>query len=339
MVQLSAGKRQEIAELCRAGTSIRALALRFGVSRNTASRWAQEGKEQQPNFEGKPGRGRKRKSTAEQRKGIKKAALRGKSVRSIVSKPAYSNLSRTAANKILKGGRSPLAWLPVLREKQLRSPNYIKRFQFCKAANRLDYKRVVFIDAKYLYLWHDTGKYLKHSWQDPKDRVVHAEAEKGALLHFYSAVAYGHKASLVFVAPTPGHCGKGEKFAGKHFIRAMKELHKEFKEWFGGKGPVKVFLDSAPQHTSRESKKALQELGVPVDWSFPPQSWDLNLIENCWGMLVSNMRGRRPATLEGYIKVARLAWEAVDQAAIDRLVVSFPERRKACLSNQGGWPV
>lgn len=60
---------------------------------------------------------------------------------------------------------------------------------------------------------------------------MYPAASNPLVLHFYSAVAHGHKASLVFVPPTPGLGKQKENFCSRHFIAAITTLQKQFKGW------------------------------------------------------------------------------------------------------------
>lgn len=77
---------------------------------------------------------------------------------------------------------------------------------------------------------------------------------------------------------------------------------------------------------------------IPILEGFPPQSWDLNVIENCWGMLMQKFEGRRPRTLRGFKAVVREAWDQIPQSSINKLVDSWDQRVRAVVQNDGAWP-
>lgn len=79
-------------------------------------------------------------------------------------------------------------------------------------------------------------------------------------------------------------------------------------------------------------------MGAKLVESYPPQSWDLNIIENCWGILDTKLQGRRPSSLRGFKQVLKQAWDEVSMHAIHELVDSWPERVQAVVENEGAWP-
>jgi hypothetical protein len=99
-------------------------------------------------------------------------------------------------------------------------------------------------------------------------------------------------------------------------------------------------LDHAKQHTSKESNAALETMGVHLLEDFPPQSWDLNIIENCWGIVenkLNGMAGRSPTTSLGWRRRIQSAWQSIQQSTIDRLVDSLDERVQVITEQQGEW--
>lgn len=50
-------------------------------------------------------------------------------------------------------------------------------------------------------------------------------------------------------------------------------------------------LDGAKQHTSDATSAAIEVMGLHILEGFPPQSWDLNIIENVWGVLDTKLKG------------------------------------------------
>lgn len=90
-----------------------------------------------------------------------------------------------------------------------------------------------------------------------------------------------------------------------------------------------VLEDNAPVHNA----KAANEARKLVDYErleHPPNSPDLNIIENCWSNLKARMRKmeQQPTTVAQMFKVAQECWAAIPQKEIDDLVDSMPFRMK-----------
>lgn len=338
MAQLTVEQRKDVARLSKRGISNVSLARKFHVSRSTIARWVEEGSNARPRWEGKPGRGRQKATTPQQRKAIKQQARRLCSINKIKANPRFNGLSRSTIRRVLQGGRRPLAWGVIARRRSLSIINVGKRLAFAEQAHGIKARTLAFVDSKYLYLYPDGARHFRYAWQDKEQKLEPGCHPNPTVLHFYSAVMHGHKGPLVFVPPTPTVKHAKQNFCSAHAIDAMKELYKEMKTWRGGRGPTHVVWDHARQHTSLQTQRAMAELDIEFLPGFPPQSWDMNIIENCWGMLDNNMQGRRPRSIAGYIKAVEDAWDKIDVRSINKLVASWDSRVAVVIQNKGKWP-
>ena len=108
-----------------------------------------------------------------------------------------------------------------------------------------------------------------------------------------------------------------------------------------------VFMqDNAPCHKSTEVLEFLAEHRVPVmEW--PPQSLDLNPIENLWVVFKERFHHRfselfnHPSkSLEAryrYGEVLQEVWYSQGQELVDALINSMPRRVQAVIEANGGW--
>ena len=95
--------------------------------------------------------------------------------------------------------------------------------------------------------------------------------------------------------------------------------------------------DHDPKHTAKIVKAWFQENGVDVlDW--PPNSPDLNIIENVWDHLDRKIRARKPLphSQEDLWVALQEEWYSIDQAFIDKLYDSIPDRVHAVYKAHGG---
>jgi transposase len=339
MGRLTVEQRRALGEAALQGVSITQLDRLYKCSRSVARDWRDEAKKPHPCYEDKPGRGRKKATTAAQRKDLKQQARRRSSIRKILSKNRNSGLSKTTIWRVLQGGRHPLTWGKVIRGRPLSNDNKDKRLKFAQRSNLPKAKHLVFTDSKFVYCIPDKAGNWEFCWYDRLCERTYPASSNPLVLHFYSAVAHGHKAALVFVPPTPVPGQPRENFCSRHFITAITTLQREFKHWFPAGTQYHVIMDHAKQHDSKQSQAALERLGVNVLPGYPPQSWDLNIIENCWGMMTQNMGGHHPRSLEGYKKWVKGAWDKVSIRSINKLVASWEERLAACEQSGGAWPL
>jgi hypothetical protein len=108
-----------------------------------------------------------------------------------------------------------------------------------------------------------------------------------------------------------------------------------------------IFMqDNAPCHKSTEVLEFLWENNVPV-MVWPPQSPDLNPIENLWVAFKARFHERftqlfnHPSkSLEAryrYSEVLQEVWYSQGQELIDHLIESMPRHVKAVIEANGGW--
>jgi hypothetical protein len=199
----------------------------------------------------------------------------------------------------------------------------------------------VFLDAKFLYVYNDGTPCVHYCWQRVGEERPIPANEHPTVFLFYGAVARGHKSRLYFVPPTPaiGSNNKRHKenFCSRHFVDVLGRLKFEIDEWFPH-GRYTIIRDHASQHTSKESKDAVNQLGVHIKADFPPRSWDLNIIENVWGVLDHNLQGGRPRTNDGWRQAIQHAWDAIDISTINKLVARVRGRMSDVVTNMGDLP-
>jgi len=107
--------------------------------------------------------------------------------------------------------------------------------------------------------------------------------------------------------------------------------------------PNHIYLaaDGAPWHRGPQNKKLQEDCGY-VEFPWPPNSLDLNPIENLWLLLKRQLRkrflveGHRPHSTSELFVAAQEEWEEIDQGAIDDLIDSMPRRIQAIINANGG---
>lgn len=337
---IAAATRKQCFVLHRQGYSFAAIARQLKISQGSAKRHAlRKGKTQDL-----PRSGRPKVTTPALRKLMKRKARAGSTAVGIAAYIASRKgmvISRQTVGSVLKGGRKPLSWGPIVRGKVLRANNMPMRVAFCLSHLRYKWTHVVFVDSKYLYVARDQAKGWLMMWQNEKAKVVFPKHPNPLVFHFYAAIAYGHKSKLVFVPPTRGalDTDPNEKvnFVSSHFVAAMMELMAEVQGWFPPGVEYRVVLDHARQHDSKESKLALALMDAHVMQDFPPQSWDLNAIEVAWAWLGQHIRGHNPRTRDGWMRAIKKAWKQVEISSINKLVSKMPKQVEGIIEAEGQW--
>src|SRR5216117_2344664 len=97
-------------------------------------------------------------------------------------------------------------------------------------------------------------------------------------------------------------------------------------------GEVLVMEDGAPYHLGIASVCHKQyEKDSWIGWGpgfWPPNSPDLNPIENLWHILRSNVRKRNPRPMKkaDLIAVLKEEWERLDMSQVKKLIQNMPKR-------------
>ncbi len=347
MDQLSPDQRKELGNLAAfSGRTYTSLAKQFGCSRGTVKRWEKRALTTKV-FTDLQRPGRPSSVSVPQRKQAKRLAKKKYTTRQIaqhVSKSSGHSISRTTVGRVLKGGRHPLQWEPVNRGRPLSPVNKLLRDKWCKAHGNCHTGTWLFCDSKFIYVYATGPNSIQYQWVDPEEEPNPVTGDLLYVMHFYCCVGKGFKSKLIFTAPTPPSRSKGRKgshsFCSDDFIKVARQLHKEIDSAAGVSKQYKLVLDGAKQHTSKQSKAALEDMGMQLLADFPPQSWDLNIIEYIWGVLdtkVCMKRGKPVTSHMGWRRRIRTAWDEIEQKTIDKLVAGVKQRMAQVVEKKGAW--
>jgi transposase len=323
---------------------IESLAKDYHVSRATIRRWRAEGRKAHPVWTDQPGRGRKPVLSSAEKQSAKRKALKRRSVAQITSSlnaKRTKKVSSSTVKRSLKAGRDPLCYQPVTHGRHLSDTNKKKRAKWAKQQLNAHTATWVYLDSKYLYIYEDARGYIHWCWQNTKKKVTFKVKSNPTVMHFYAAIGKGFKSKLHFVPPTPPLGSKQRRakvnFASKHFIPVIKKIHKEVHSSGKPGSRFRYIMDHARQHTSKASKAAMRKAGVQLVEGFPSQSWDINVIENAWGVMDTLLQGSRASTPSGWRRAALVAWRGVQQSTIDKLVGSVKQRVHDVAAKEGEW--
>ena len=284
---------------------------------------------------------------------VKRMAKIGYSSRSIASTLTNKHgisMSHTSVCRILHGGRKPLQWLKVGNKRILSGFNKKTRVAFCKEwkdKRPHTFDTWVFLDAKDLYCYKSKHGMLEYALQDVGSKAppnLGAKQWTPWVFRFYGAVGRDFKSRMHFVPPspdpqTPKQKKNPETFKSQHFIEMMRKLHEEISASTAGRrgGGYKLIMDHARQHFSKTSTSALEQLGVKVVKGYPPQSWDLNIIENVWGILQGRMCKKNAKSGPQWMKLIEAAWASIGMRSVNALHDGFQARLQLVHSEGGKW--
>lgn len=345
--RLTPEQRQELGTLATQGHSITSLTKRFTCSRHTVRRWKQEAEKRNPSWLDAPGRGRLAVLKSSERSKAKRSAKAGHTVAQVavsLNRHRQQPVSNATVRRALVGGSHPLVWAVKRRGRVLSEKNKKARLLFCQRHLSAQTGSWAYADSKHFYCYKTGAGSLQFAWQDVGGKATLPRNSNPIHLHVYAVVAKGRKSQLIFTAPSAprGSNDKhgAEAFSSRHFIKVAKQLQQTLRGWGMDDSRHPLILDHASQHTSHSSQAAISSMGLHLKQGFPAQCWDINIIENVWGVLDTKLKalpGRLPTTPDGWRRRLCRAWAQVDQATIDKLVGQVKGRLYSIVEKEGAW--
>lgn len=345
--RLTPDQRCELGMAAMRGAKIRQLTKRYSCTPATVRRWREEARQQSPNWRDVPRPGAPRALSSAERARARRSALGKQTVPKItksINKNRTRNVSSATVRRALISGKAPLAWLRQQAARTLSAANKAKRVAFAKAHARAHTGTWLFVDSKPFYLYHAGSGGLHFAWQRRPAAPTQRQDSNPVVLHVYAMVGRGRKSQLIFTAPSPPPHTKAKKgtesFKSKHFMVVATALARAIQGWGDRPERRPLVLDGARPHTAAASQAHMQGLGLRLVEGFPAQSWDINIIENVWGVLTNKLDalpGRLPTTPDGWRRRLTRAWGQVEQATIDALGKSVPSRLAQIVEREGAW--
>ena len=92
--------------------------------------------------------------------------------------------------------------------------------------------------------------------------------------------------------------------------------------------------DGATPHTSKETKEFLAENNIQI-LQWPPNSPDINPVENVWTILKDFVEKRNPQTKEELIAIIQESQQKIGYDVREKLMNSVSRRLALCFENEG----
>ena len=126
---------------------------------------------------------------------------------------------------------------------------------------------------------------------------------------------------------------KGKRLNSQGYIKILEEKAKIHMDIHG----VTYFQqDSAPCHVSKVTKKWFADNHIMLLEKWPPNSPDLNVIENCWSIMKTKVSLHRPSSEKDLLHILKTVWVTeISPEYCRKLVRSMPYRIQAVLDNKG----
>jgi len=126
-----------------------------------------------------------------------------------------------------------------------------------------------------------------------------------------------------------------ESVTGDYYRRVLRKEVPVTKALLGLSGETLFVHNNAPAHTAKLTAGCLRDLRL-ISLGHPPQSPDLNPIENLWFIMKKELH-KNPATSIPDLKTKLLKiWTNIDGEVVKSCVLSMPKRLKTVLDQRGG---
>lgn len=192
------------------------------------------------------------------------------------------------------------------------------------------FDRLLFTDEK----WFDNDDHGdSFEWIDTRDpshkRSYREVTQMPAKLMVWGAIGIGFKFLLVIRQTELESRLDGDDFRRLVLMQLRKAV---------GAGSDRVLMqDGCKVHWTQANRQYIKRsLRMETLDGWPATSPGLNPIENLWAILQLKVGRRGPWGREELESYVRQEFDAIPQALVDKLVRSFPERLKKCVSRSGG---
>jgi hypothetical protein len=271
--------------------------------------------------------------------------------RGLASRPVHGSTAIRAAREAAASHAIPIRVHRGKPLKELTASTLASRMAFAKAMKNTHWRSVVFSDRKRFMFWYP-GSMVKHvSWCRKGTKPVAKVSSHPMSLNVYAALTPKGLTAVHVVAGTSKHSspfttkqGKPARniTAGEYQHVLTKTLLPEGSRLMGGAlGSSWVFQQdndpthrAAPQIVQAYNKAHGTNITVLPKW--PPNSPDLNPIENIWACVQRKVNARGCSTFELFKQAVIEELAAVPQQQISNLYASMPRRINAVISSKGG---
>lgn len=210
-------------------------------------------------------------------------------------------------------------------------------------------KRIVAVDSTILNT-AGSGRRRK-SWVKRGERRVVQKVRKGQKLHVYAGITRYGATQLFKATGTTGlakqyfrtnkqgvvvpYDGVGaQEFQDIMRKRLVPQAERILRKHKAGKGMY--LIDGAPAHTAHSTKYFLRSRNIQYLQDWPPNSPDLNPIENTWAWLKLHVCRQHPSTAADLWRKAQQVWRKLNKDKCAKYMRSFNRRKQLCVQRKGG---
>jgi Transposase and inactivated derivatives len=310
----------------------RTIAKELGVSRSKVQDLIHKYQET-GTIHDRPKPGRKRKLSDTELKKLAKKAKSGEPASVIArhisnsesrkSKSGSKTISDRTVQRRLK--ESGLKYLVIQEQDQLTPTQIQKRLAYARTRKRFDWTPVLFTDEKTFCLGSGEHK----QWQNPENPVTRKKKRHSPKLHVWGGIGHYFKTKLFFFRENL----KADLYT--------KILRLRLPPYYSADCPAKIRgdwifqHDNDPKHTAGITIKLLDEIAPDRIRDHPPNSPDLNPMEDIWSYLDAEVKKKRIRTIRGLQSALSKAWDNLPWSYVRKSVASMPKRLQEVIALGG----
>lgn len=218
-------------------------------------------------------------------------------------------------------------------ETRLTAAQRAKRLEWCRrfaGYSKHWWEKVMFVDEKNFGAYWPGNRHNDVVWGDNTTRIPPRHVSRyQASVKMGAVLSYKGKG-----APWRSH----GRFTGARFCEMLRDYVFPYRRRHFHGETIVFIMDNDPSHLGQQAKTLLraERLLFEGDYKFPPNSGDLNPVENFWGIVLDKLDEGDELTTEASIEAAvGKAWRQVGPDAIRKMVHSMPERLAECIRLEG----
>jgi hypothetical protein len=233
----------------------------------------------------------------------------------------------------------------------LRPDNVQARLRFAQSHQSTDWHTFMFTDRKKFLLTEPGNHWQPVTWVIADEKRVTTKASSSAVVNIYAGITVHGMTKCHVVTGSSGHKKDYKTKQGKAARNITSDEYRdvllhtllpEGDRLFGARGTTATWnfqQDNDPSHGIADSIIRFRNRQFRAHTSllkhWPPNSPDLNIIENVWSYVSSKVKARGCHNVAEFSQAVTQEMANVPQAFIDKLFASMPNRIKEVIKGKG----